>query len=74
MSNMKAFSNALALESIPEELNSVDRNLLLKYARTVAYKTFHNLQHGYPMDPANDPLRVGGAPAALAWPEHYQGR
>jgi len=70
----KAFSRALALESLPDELKKMDipAEVLVKYARTVAFKVFHNLQFGRKMDPAEDPLTVGNVPAPQAWPSHYQ--
>ena len=68
---MTAFSKALALESIPESLSECQRDGLVKYARTVAYKVFHNLKHGHTMDKTDDPLTVGGKPANEVWRDHY---
>ena len=50
-----AFSTALALESVHEELYSVPSEELIRYAKTIAYKVFHNLKNGFPMDLEDDP-------------------
>ncbi len=71
---MTAFSEALALESLPDNMKSLDipSELLVQFARTVAYKVFHNLKSGNPMSKKDDPLTVDGIPAPEAWPEHYE--
>ena len=69
--NMGAFSEALALESIPESLSKCQSDELVKYARTVAYKVFHNLKNGHTMAKADDPLTVDGRPASEVWGDHY---
>lgn len=56
MSN-NAFNRALALESIPEALRYVDHELLVTYARTVAYKVAKNLDNGLQMNEAENPLQ-----------------
>ncbi len=67
-----AFSEALALESIPESLYSVNQDDLVDYARTVAYKVFHNLKNNHEMDKSEDPLKVGNKPANEVWQHHYE--
>lgn len=75
-----AFSRAMAIESIGQlgvydissgVHNGVTVDALVQYARTVAYKVFHNLKHGHPMLPQDDPLTVDGIPAATAWAANY---
>lgn len=66
-----AFSEALALESIPNELCNIPRSLLVDYAEIVAYKVFHNLANGYEMNPADDPLYVDNDRANEVWAHHY---
>ncbi len=68
---MKAFNDALALESVPKELSQCNSDDLIKYAKTVAYKVFHNLKNGHEMDKNDDPLTVDGKPAKKVWKEHY---
>jgi hypothetical protein len=58
-----AFSDALALESVREELNSVPSDALIRYAKTIAYKVFHNLKNGFLMNPVDDPTMVDDIPA-----------
>lgn len=79
MSN--AFNNALALESVgeigifdaaTETYSGVTSDDLVKYARTVAYKVFHNIKNGHVMSKEEDPLTVDGALAAEAWAHHYE--
>lgn len=74
-----AFSKALALESVGSENFSGERQIyeftqdqLVGFAATVAYKTFHNVQSGFKMDAALDPIIVDGIPAREAWANHYQ--
>lgn len=50
-----AFSTALALESVHEELYSVPTEALIQYAKTIVYKVFHNLNNGFPMNLEDDP-------------------
>ena len=68
---MTAFNEAMALESIPEGLDA-NSDLLIKYARTIAYKVFHNLQNGHKMDKDKDPITVDDQPASKAWADHYE--
>jgi len=68
---MTAFNEALALESIPESLSECKNDELVKYARTVAYKVFHNLKNGHTMAKEDDPLTVNGEPASEVWEDHY---
>lgn len=79
MSN--AFSNALALESVGElgifnaatgTYSGVTHDDLVRYARTVAYKVFHNLKLGHTMSKEDDPLTVDGVSAANVWADHYE--
>lgn len=79
MSN--AFSNALALESVGElgifnaatgTYSGVTHDDLVSYARTVAYKVFHNLKLGHTMSKEDDPLTVDGVSAANVWADHYE--
>ena len=79
MSN--AFSNALALESVGKlgifnaatgTYSGVTHDDLLRYARTVAYKVFHNLKLGHTMSKEDDPLTVDGVSAANVWADHYE--
>ena len=37
---MTAFNEALALESVSEELKCIDKDHLIKYTRIIAYKVF----------------------------------
>lgn len=69
----QAFSQALALESIPDELKelNIPSDILVKYAKTVSYKVFHNLKFGRMMNPEEDPLTIGDEPASKAWAHHY---
>lgn len=69
-----AFNEAVALESIPDEMKvmNIPSELLIQFARTVAYKTFHNLRNGFPMSIEDDPLTVDGKPAPEVWPYHYE--
>ncbi len=69
---MKAFNEAMARESIPEELRSIDSSILTTYARTVAYKVFHNLKNGHQMSKDDDPLTVDNKPASEVWADHYK--
>ncbi len=74
MTNKKtttAFNEALALESIPESLQNCNPGDLTRYARTVAYKVFHNLKEGYTMNSEEDPLLVDAKPANIVWKHHY---
>jgi hypothetical protein len=57
-----AFTEALALESIPETLKDCDSAELIRFARTVAYKVANNLKNGFEMSPEDDPLDYGEAP------------
>ena len=54
-----AYNLALAMESIPDELTGIDRDLLETYARMVAYKTYHNIIRGRPMLMDYDPTSEG---------------
>lgn len=80
-----AFSRALALESLPDDIRAqvfkdgdgfayqqVSLESLVKFATTVAYKVFHGVKGGHKMDPTMDPIMVGETPAAEYWPEHYK--
>jgi hypothetical protein len=78
-----AYSEALAGESVHDSLKRkynpttdtyehVTQDDLLQFARTVAYKVFHNLKNGHEMDSTQDPLTVDDVPAPQAWPEHYE--
>ena len=74
-----AFSTALALESVDSKNFSGERQVyeftpdqLVGFATTIAYKTFHNVQSGFKMDSALDPILVDGVPAREAWANHYQ--
>ena len=69
---MGAFNEALALESVPEELKECQSEHLIKYAKTIAYKVFHNLKNGHEMIKDNDPLIVDGEPANEVWADHYE--
>lgn len=60
MEKDKAFTEALALESVPETLRGVDSNELVRYARTIAYKVAHNLKNGFLISGEDDPLDYGG--------------
>lgn len=64
---MSAYSQALALESIPfwkkwdgDSYNGVTPNDLEQFAKTIAYKVAHNLRNGHKMDYSIDPLDYGG--------------
>ena len=62
-----AFSNALALESVPEDafyhepsgMTIMDSTTLVRFAAVVAYKTATNLNNGLTMDQHNNPLTAG---------------
>ena len=74
---MAAYSKALVLESIHDELkakwdavegkyNDVSDDDLEKLARTVAYKVAYNIKNGHMMDKLNDPLIYGNCPAGCS--------
>jgi hypothetical protein len=70
--NMEAFSKALALESVPENLSHCNSDDLVEFATTVAYKVFHNLKNGHIMVKDDDPIIVDGKLANEVWEDHYK--
>lgn len=72
---MDAFSEALAQESLQDELEqlNIPTEYLVQVARTVAYKVFHNPKQGNSMSKEDDPLTVNGVPAPQSGTEieHY---
>lgn len=75
-----AFNKALALESIGEigafdaktaTYSGVTHDALVNYAKTVAYKVFHNIKLGHVMSDKEDPLTVDGVSAKDVWAPHF---